>query len=69
MNVYTGCLELELRIVMNHQMDSGNQTWVLCKGNKCSTPLTHLYSPKTPDYKDKKKTLNVYSSENKTFLL
>jgi hypothetical protein len=39
-----GSLGLELEMVISHRMGSGNQTWVLCKGNKCSKLLGLLSS-------------------------
>ena len=34
--------KLQLQVVVIHHIDSGNQTWVLCKRNKCSEPLSDL---------------------------
>jgi hypothetical protein len=38
-------LELELENVLQHPVDSGNWTWVLCKNNTCSYLLSDLISP------------------------
>lgn len=38
-------LALVLGIVVNHHIGAGNQTWALCKNNKCSQPMGHLPSP------------------------
>lgn len=37
-------LELELLVVVNFHMDSGNQTQVFCKGRKCSKLQNHHFS-------------------------
>jgi len=38
-------LELEWQLVVDHLVGSENQTWVLCKGSKCSLLLSHFYNP------------------------
>ena len=35
-------LELELQMVVSHDMGAGNGTWVLCKTKKCSQLLDSL---------------------------
>lgn len=38
-------LELELLLVVSHHVSSENQTWVLCKTNRCSKLLSYLSAP------------------------
>ena len=39
-------LGLDLWMVVSHSVGSRNQTWVLCKSNKCSKPPSCLCSPR-----------------------
>lgn len=38
-------LKMELHIAVSHHLGSGNQTFVFCKSNTCSYPLTDLTHP------------------------
>lgn len=38
-------LKLQLSVVMCCHVGPGDQTQVLCKNNKCSSPLSHVSSP------------------------
>ena len=38
-------MKLELRMVVSHHVDAGNQTQVFCKSSQCSSALSHLSNP------------------------
>jgi hypothetical protein len=42
-------LQLEQQLVVSHHSSTEFQTWVLCKSNRCSYPLSHLSIPETPN--------------------
>ena len=50
---------------------SGNQTWVLCRSNKCSQQLSHLCSPYVYSLKNyyKARALLIASNDQAPFLL
>lgn len=40
-------LELELKMVVSHNVSAGNRTQVLCESNTCSQPLCNLPNTKS----------------------